>query len=197
MSDPLSEIAHCALAYVGTRGSDGRTVHALEFTPPGKTTTIRTLIISVELMAQVQIIVGTVTGKSLEVAVAVSSSLSDSGHTCRINTAFAPGQLTEVPGEVLLLCTSNTGMGDLPANIAPLYQHLATDYPKIGGRRYGIINLGDSSYPTFAEAGHALDDAMADIGAFRVGEPCVLDAIYVDDHLLQAQDWAARWGRQL
>lgn len=148
-------------------------------------------------MTQVQIIVGTVTGKSLEVAKAVSSFLTNAGHTCRINTAFAPGQLTQANDEVLLLCTSNTGMGDLPANIAPLYQHLATDYPAIAGRRYGIINLGDSSYATFAEAGNALDDAMADVGAQRIGEPCVLDALIADDHLHQAREWAERWACQL
>ena len=148
-------------------------------------------------MAAIQILVGTVMGTALEVAQALSTELKSLGFKCGINTQFEAGQLGEQGDEVLLICTSNTGMGDLPANIAPLYQHLITDFPNIVGRRYGIINLGDSSYPNFAQAGQTLDHALADIGAVRVGEPCVLDAIYVDDHVREATDWLQQWVRQL
>lgn len=146
-------------------------------------------------MADIQIITGTVMGTALEVAEAVAATLTEMNHHCRINARFKAGQLADVPGEVLLICTSNTGMGDLPANIAPFYQHLMVDFPNIAGRRYGIINLGDSSYPSFALAGKTLDEAMSDIGAQRVGEPCVLDALYIDNHAREAQLWAQQWGQ--
>lgn len=135
-------------------------------------------------------------GTALEVAQAVAATLEGCGHTVKINPQFQPGQLDD-PDEVLLVCTSNTGMGDLPANIAPLYAHLVTDFPPIAGRRYGIINLGDSSYPNFAQAGVTLDEALADLGAQRVGEPLVLDAILTDDHADEACDWAMQWEQLL
>ncbi|MDO6425077.1 hypothetical protein Q4521_21530, partial [Saccharophagus degradans] len=59
------------------------------------------------------------------------------------------------------------------------------------------INLGDSSYPNFAQAGTTIDEVMADIGASRVGTPCVLDAIYVDDPEEEACDWAKKWAQLL
>lgn len=148
-------------------------------------------------MAKIHIIVGTVTGTALEVAEAIAATLAERHHCCRINTQFQPGQLTDKTDEVLLLCTSNTGMGDLPANIAPLYHHLTVDCPRIVGRRYGIVNLGDSSYPNFAQAGQTLDDAMTDIGAQRIGEPCVLDAMVVDRHADDGQAWARQWEQHL
>lgn len=148
-------------------------------------------------MADIHIIVGTVMGTALDVANALAATFAEMNHNCRVNTQFQAGQLEAQPEELIILCTSNTGMGDLPANIAPLYQHLTTDFPNIAGRRYGVVNLGDSSYPNFAQAGKTLDEAMADIGATRMGEPCVLDAIYTDDPAAEAQAWARQWGQAL
>lgn len=135
-------------------------------------------------------------GTALEVAQAVAATLEGCGHTVQVNPQFQPGQLSDSE-ELLLICTSNTGMGDLPANIAPLYAHLLTDPPPLVGRRYGVINLGDSSYPNFAEAGATLDNALADVGATRVGEPLVLDAILTDDHADEACAWVQQWEQLL
>lgn len=148
-------------------------------------------------MAHIQIIVGSVMGTALEVAQALEDTFSGLGHSVWVNAEFQPGQLTQKPEEVILLCTSNTGMGDLPANIVPLWVHLSNDCPDINGRRYGLINLGDSSYPNFAQAGQTLDEAMADLGGQRLGEPLVLDAIYVTDPADEAAAWALQWGQKL
>lgn len=154
---------------------------------------LNTAAIGLEVMADIHIIVGTVMGTALEVAQAMSTTLRGLGHNCRIDAQFERGQLAKKSDELILICTSSTGMGDLPASIAPLLQHLTNDLPDIADRRYGIVSLGDSSYPNFAQAGKTLDEAMADIGAVRVGEPCVLDAIYVDDPIAEAQVWARQW----
>lgn len=148
-------------------------------------------------MADIQIIVGSVMGTAEQVAQDLQQTLTSCGHQVRLNMAFQKGQLDRDPNEVLLICTSNTGMGDLPMNIVPLYEHLKNDLPRISGRRYGLVNLGDSSYPNFAQAGRTLDEALADLGAQRLGEPLVLDAIYVDDPTTEAQQWALEWSRLL
>jgi MioC protein len=134
-------------------------------------------------------------GTALEVAQAVQQIFSAAGHDVRVNADFRKGQLDENPAEVILICTSNTGMGDLPLNVVPFYEHLKNDFPRIAGRRYGVINLGDSSYPNFAQAGKTLDEAMADLGAQRIGEPLVLDAIYSDDPAAEACTWAQDWSK--
>lgn len=148
-------------------------------------------------MAQIQLIVGTVMGTALDVAQAVAALLTAKGHRVQVNESFQAGDLTRNPDELWLICTSNTGMGDLPANIAPLHLHLVRDCPAIAGRRYGLINLGDSSYPDFAQAGRTLDEALADLGAQRIDEPLVIDAIYDDDPEAVAVEWAERWSHHL
>lgn len=148
-------------------------------------------------MAEVQIIVGSVMGTALEVAQALQQALAADGHPIRVNPQFRKGDLAANPDEVLLICTSNTGMGDLPMNIVPFYEHLKNDFPRLAGRRFGLVNLGDSSYPNFAQAGKTLEEALADLGARRLGEPLILDAIYVDDYIKEAREWALDWSRQL
>jgi MioC protein len=148
-------------------------------------------------MAAIHIIVGSVMGTALEVAQAVEQEFRHAGHEVRLNAGFRKGQLDDNPAEVILICTSNTGMGDLPLNIVPFYDHLKNDYPRIAGHRYGIINLGDSSYPNFAQAGKTLDETMADLGAQRIGAPLVLDAIDIDDPITAARTWAKNWSNQL
>lgn len=140
-------------------------------------------------MANIHLVVGSVMGTALELAEYCSTLLIN--HTVRINSAFSPGQLN--PSDVLLVCTSNTGVGDLPHNIGPLLIHLTNDYPAIAGLRFGIINLGDSSYPSFAQAGQKIDEALTDIGAIRIGEPLVIDKQETDNPKELARQWLKTW----
>ena len=135
----------------------------------------------------IQIIVGSVTGNADELADKVRILLQDYGHDIRINRTFTP---TDLAGDdFLILCHSNTGAGDLPDNILPLYLHLTRDYPRIAGRRYAVINLGDSSYATFNEAGRMLDAAFEDLGAVKCGESLVFDASEDEKITQRLTDW--------
>ena len=148
-------------------------------------------------MAAIQIIVGSVMGTALEVAESLANDLRGLGHQVRVNAQFRKGELDGAPTEILLICTSSTGMGDLPMNIVPFYNHLKQDSPPLFERRYGLITLGDSSYPNFAQAGRTLDEALLDLGARRLGEPLVLDAIYETDPGRRAREWARQWSELL
>lgn len=139
-------------------------------------------------MSNVHIIVGSVMGNAARVAQHIAEQLSEYGHEVKVNTQVTPDALNN-GNEFLLICTSNTGMGDPPANIAPLLVHLQNDCPNIAGRRYAIVNLGDSSYPNFAQAGKTFDEAFTDLGAVRALEPLIIDAIYDDDPLEPTADW--------
>jgi MioC protein len=134
-------------------------------------------------------------------AEAVAGDLKDRLESKGIVTIVNPlpeiEDLLDNPDDTLLICTANTGAGDLPGNIQPLYLALMRDNPNIAGRRYGVINLGDSSYTTFGEAGRAIDHAMSELGATRIGEPLVLDAISGDDPSELALEWIENWAAQL
>lgn len=143
-------------------------------------------------MAQIQILVGSIYGASEQVAELVCEQLKSAGHSVAINTYPRPEDLANT-SEVLLLCHSNTGSGELPDSLQPLYLHLTRDYPRIAGRQYGVINLADSSYTTFNEAGVALDNAFHELGAQRLGQPLVIDAMTGANPAELAAQWVSTW----
>ena len=146
-------------------------------------------------MASIHIVVGSVMGTALQVANNAHARLTAAGHSVRLFERHQPDIFQE--NTALLVCTSSTGMGDLPQNIVPFHLALVNDLPRIAGTPYGVISLGDSSYPNFAQAGHTLDEALADIGAQRLGEVLVLDALEVEDYDTAANDWLDNWQAQL
>lgn len=148
-------------------------------------------------MSQIQILVGSVTGNAESIAELAAEELQRKGHQISINHFAQVEDLVRSPDEILLICTSNTGAGDLPDNLQPLYVQMTREYPAIAGRQYGLINLGDSSYTTFGEAGRAIDDVFADLGAQRIGEPLVLDACSGDDPEATAREWLEQWAALL
>jgi flavodoxin len=148
-------------------------------------------------MAKIQIIVGSVNGGAEQVADIAAEKLREIDHIVFVNTYATPTELLEDSDEILLLCHSNTGAGDLPDNILPVYLHLTRDYPPLAGKRYGVINLADSSYSTFNDAGRMLDAAFADLGAVRLGEPLVLDACSGDNPELLTKEWVTHWATLL
>ncbi len=148
-------------------------------------------------MSQIQILVGSVTGNAERIAELASEALESEGHQVDINSSAQVEDLVRSPDEILLICTSNTGAGDLPDNLQPLYVQMTREFPAIAGRQYGVINLGDSSYTTFGEAGQAMDEAFADLGGQRIGEPLVLDACSGDDPEETAREWLASWSALL
>ena len=142
-------------------------------------------------MKKIQIIVGSVTGTAEGVARFLQRELSEpaltAGHAedptenhiksqIDINLNAKIEDLQRDPEELLVFCTSNTGCGELPGNLLPLYLRLIDAPPNIAGRRYALINLGDSSFPTYGEAGEALHTALQDIGAVPIAEPLLIDA---------------------
>lgn len=148
-------------------------------------------------MAKIQIIVGSVFGGAEQIAEIAAEKLRELGHQVSVNTYASATDITRDAEEIILLCHSNTGAGDLPDNILPVYLHLTRDYPRLAGKRYGAINLGDSSYSSFNEAGRMLDAAFADLGAVRIGEPLVLDACNGDDPQPLTVAWINEWASKL
>ena len=144
-------------------------------------------------MAKIQILVGTVNGTAWQSANAVAHVLNHQGHQVRVNDEPRAQDLQQDPDEVLLVCCSTTGEGELPRNIYPLFIALDDQVVDLDGRLYGVIALGDSGYPYFAQAGYILENALYTSGAKRVGDICTLDAKRVTNHPLAAAQWANEW----
>jgi MioC protein len=144
-------------------------------------------------VAKIQIIVGSVNGRAWQTANAVAHVLRHLGHQVRVNDEPSIPDLLQDQDEVLLVCCSTTGEGELPAYLYPLFYALDEQTVDLKGRRYGVIALGDSGYQHFAQAGYMLENALYVSGAKRIGEICVLDARRVDNHPLAAAQWANAW----
>lgn len=148
-------------------------------------------------MTKIRILVGSETGTALDVADAIEETLSPIGYQIAVAEDPAMDDLTHDSDEVLLICTSSTGAGELPSNIRPLHEQLLNSPPPVAGRRYGVISLGDSSFTTYGAAARILDEALADIGAERVGERLMIDAMETFRPAEEAVAWVTEWAQLL
>jgi len=79
-------------------------------------------------------------------------------------------QPREIAKEKLLYVVISThGDGDPPDEARGLYEFLGTKRaPQLPELQYGILSLGDTSYPKFCEAGRVVDERLAKLGAKRL-----------------------------
>jgi len=141
----------------------------------------------------VYFLVGSESGNADMVADCVTDALQALGHEVE---RFTGGGLPETKldeRKVVLVCTSTTGIGDLPQNVRTLYEDLSTKRPSLRGMRYGLIGLGDRNYKeSFLGAPKKWDAILTELGAERLGERLELDAT---DNPMPDED-AVRWVRE-
>ena len=147
---------------------------------------------------QITILVGTVNGNAQSVAEALQFCADDIGAT--IDVVPMDGldiTVFDTPG-TFIICTSTTGAGDVPGNAVGLLNSLDAQAKYLGHVRYGLVALGDSSYgDSFLGGGKQFDAKLQDLGARKMGDICVLDAMETmtpeDDAVAWFQGWAVEW----
>jgi sulfite reductase (NADPH) flavoprotein alpha-component len=79
-------------------------------------------------------------------------------------------QPREIAKEKLLYVVISThGDGDPPDEARGLYEFLGTKRaPQLPELQFGVLALGDTSYPKFCEAGRVVDERLAKLGAKRL-----------------------------
>lgn len=142
-------------------------------------------------MANIILISGSVFGAATLTADEIEEKLLSAGHQIVRPDPPNVESLTDESQEILVVCTSSTGNGDLPDELVPLYTALRSDYPKIIHLDYVVVALGDSSYETFCGGGLSIDAALADIGARQLAEPLQIDALEETEPESVAPDWVA------
>ncbi|THU05494.1 nitric oxide synthase [Lampropedia puyangensis] len=149
---------------------------------------------------KLKIIVGTASDNALYAAQAIQTALAGELNAIDVVLANAhtTGEILEVGAdEVVLVCTSTHGNGDVPENLLPLYADLDAHPRYLGALRYGVIALGDSFYgETFAAGGKLFDARLQDLGAQRMGDLFTIDASEMPDAEPEAVQWAQVWVAQ-
>jgi MioC protein len=145
-------------------------------------------------MAKIAILVGTESGNAQMVADTLEEELGTLGHAVEVFAEPDPVTVDLPSREVILICTSTHGDGELPDNLIPLHDALLDGRPDLSHLRYGVIALGDQTYhTTFCRAGKAMDRLFAELGAEKVGERLEIDACTQPLPDEEAVQWAQEW----
>ena len=99
-------------------------------------------------------------------------------------------ELLDAQADAYLLCTSTTGMGELPDAFIPFFQELRDRFPLLTGKPFAVIALGDSAYAdTFCQGGEQVRELMLELQAREVIPMLRLDASESVTPELDAGPW--------
>jgi MioC protein len=149
-------------------------------------------------MAQVTILVGTMTGTAELVAEDVAAALGDADHEVEVVPMDDLGLDVFQRGGVFLVCTSTYGQGDIPDNGQAFFDALKAQKPDLGHVIYGVIGLGDRTYAdTFCFGGRRFDELLASLGARSAMARLDHDASGADLPEDAGVAWAEEWIEQV
>lgn len=143
---------------------------------------------------QLAIISGSVFGTADLVADEAAIVCEKSGlEVTRIKPASVDALLAAKP-QAILVCTSTTGMGELPDPFMPFYLELQSRFPLFTGVPFGVIALGDSAYgDTFCQGGELMRELLLELQAREVLPMLRLDASETVTPEVDAQPWLEQW----
>lgn len=143
---------------------------------------------------QVVILSGSVFGTADMVADEAASVCANAGlDVVRIQPATVDALLAAKPGS-LLVCTSTTGMGELPDSFMPFYLELQSRFPLLTQVPFGVIALGDSAYgDTFCQGGELMRELLLELQAAEALPMLRLDASESVTPESDAQPWLEQW----
>jgi MioC protein len=148
-------------------------------------------------LAELRILVGTMTGTAEAVAKDLEQVLSKAGHGAEIILMDGRDASAFDKAGAYLICTSTYGSGDVPDNAQKLFASLEELRPDLRGVIYGVIALGDRTYgATFCQGGLRFDRLLSELGAQRAGEVLQHDASAGTMAEDVASEWILPWFEQ-
>jgi sulfite reductase (NADPH) flavoprotein alpha-component len=111
---------------------------------------------------------GTETGNSKKLAGEFAAKAKKTGINAKV-VSLDQYRLNDLPKEEYLVTIMSThGEGDPPAAAKKFYDHIHNNGFKLDKLKYGVLALGDTSYPLFCTAGENVDKQLNKLGGERL-----------------------------
>jgi len=119
-------------------------------------------------LAACTVVYGTESGNSKKVAVEMTSKLKKQGIQVKTKS-LDQYKIADLPKEnCLFVVMSTQGDGEPPAAAKKFYDYIQQNDVKLSQMKFGVLALGDSSYPLFCKAGEDVDERLEKLGAERI-----------------------------
>jgi sulfite reductase (NADPH) flavoprotein alpha-component len=120
------------------------------------------------LVNKITIAYGTETGNAKKLASEFAFRAKKKGINAKL-IGLDQYRLNDLPKEECFLTVISTqGEGDPPAAAQKFYNHIHANGFKLEKLKYGVLALGDTSYPLFCKAGEDVDQQLNKLGAQRI-----------------------------
>src|SRR4051794_37420921 len=114
------------------------------------------------------VVYGTESGNSKKVAVEMTSKLKKQGVQVKTKSLDQYKVADLQKENCLFVVMSTQGDGEPPAAAKKFYDYILENDVKLNQLKYGVLALGDSSYPLFCKAGEDVDERLEKLGAERI-----------------------------
>src|SRR6195952_369857 len=134
---------------------------------------------------KITIAYGTESGNSKKIANIFASRAKQEGIHAKI-VSLDQYRLSDLPKEEYFLTVISTqGEGEPPASAKKFYDHIHQNGFQLEKLKYGVLALGDTSYPLFCKAGEDVDAQLEKLGGKRFVPIQRCDVDYEDE----AETW--------
>ncbi len=132
------------------------------------TTAVAAPVAQTKPQGKVTIAYGTETGNSKKLAATFAARAKQQGFNAKL-VSFDQYRLNDLSKEEYLLSIISTqGEGEPPAAAKKFYEHIHNNGFKLEKLKYGVLALGDTSYPLFCKAGEDVDQQLSRLGGERI-----------------------------
>jgi len=151
----------------------------------------------VNIVVNIDILVGSTLGATEYVAEATQPFLEEAGFTSKIH--FIPDlTMLDIEGQnIWLICLATHGAGDYPDNFKQIVDQINQIPGDLSNIHFGLIGVGDSNYDTYCYAAKKFNQLLCDKGAIRLGEVFTIDVIGSPIPEDKVIDWIPLWVKDL